>query len=291
MENTKEKQLLIDEITMITKEQFKNVFLEIYQKTKSQNKNIDYILRDFQLYLKNATQWKRSQIRDETSKKLKITGLEDLLNRLYNLNRQIYSNDELDYSFEEKLSVTENFFKDVVLNTCRLLWKSPFIVYELVENKQIYKYQMMFDKIVIDGIFLAIRRKAYNNDDSSSSDESEFKIQPEDVISIPFEEDFLEIEPVDENDNDVQSVRSSSSANNSGPLNLVNKGASDVSDVSQSTNEVQCEENSAKINDAVSDTTSFHPKKNAKIKRNIELLFKNRKLYKDYYNPRKPIVL
>lgn len=171
-----EKINLTEEIIITSKPIFENTILNIYKVVKKNNHDIEFLLRDFQLELRNIKKWKRGEIKQANYKLKRIVGFKNLLESLYKLNKKMFHITELDFKFDESLSTIDNFFKDVCLQIARTLWNQPHVIYEIYDNKMYNKFQHVFEKIIRDSIIFVLRRKArddLNWDEQDNEEDNE----------------------------------------------------------------------------------------------------------------------
>jgi hypothetical protein len=170
-----EKINITEEIIITSRPIFENTIINIYKSVKKSNQDIEYLLREFQLELRNIKKWKKGEIKQANYKLKRIVGFNALLESLYKLNKKIFHISELDFKFDESLGIIDDFFKDVCLQIARNLWTQPHIIYEIYDNKMYNKFQHIFEKLIRDSIIFVLRRKARDdltwNDVEKNEDE------------------------------------------------------------------------------------------------------------------------
>ena len=160
MDYKNEKSNITNEIILLTKATFESTVLQIYKQVKKSNTDNEFLLKEYQLELRNIKKWKKGEIKQANYKLKKESGLDKLLENLYMINKEMFHIRELDLKYDENLSMIDNFFKDVCLQIARGLWKQPHIVYEIYDNKMYTKFQPILDKLIQDSIIYVLRRKA-----------------------------------------------------------------------------------------------------------------------------------
>ncbi len=153
------------------------------------------LLRDFQGELKDVSTWSRSRIKHEADKLRDIRGIHSIISEIYRLNKSIYTPLELDFDIDPKLDIVENFTKNACLNVARDIWRKPHLVYEIIDRKQLAKFQEMLDTLITTNIRLSVRRRALDDD--------EVIITP----NVPSNEDYVVIEDIIEAVKEVKEVK------------------------------------------------------------------------------------
>ena len=186
---------LTDELVVLCRNVFSSIVTDIYKSTKKHNRDHNMLLRDFQGELKDVSTWSRSRIKHEADKLRDIRGIHSIISEIYRLNKSIYTPLELDFDIDPKLDIVENFTKNACLNVARDIWRKPHLVYEIIDRKQLTKFQEMLDTLITTNIRLSVRRRALDDD--------EVIITP----NVPSNEDYVMIEDIIEAVKAVEAVK------------------------------------------------------------------------------------
>ena len=186
---------LTDELVVLCRNVFSSIVTDIYKSTKKHNRDHNMLLRDFQGELKDVSTWSRSRIKHEADKLRDIRGIHSIISEIYRLNKSIYTPLELDFDIDPKLDIVENFTKNACLNVARDIWRKPHLVYEIIDRKQLTKFQEMLDTLITTNIRLSVRRRALDDD--------EVIITP----NVPSNEDYVMIEDIIEAVEAVEAVK------------------------------------------------------------------------------------
>lgn len=152
-----------DEIIQITKERFLSICKDLYKKACTQNRVSRFLLRDFQMELKNVASWSSDDIENKCKKFSEVNCLQRLLYNVHAVNIKLFAKGTSIKMLNVKIPKPEQYsIKDFVFTTClfmaRELWKNPSLLYDKVETQEMLKNMKILDKVVVDAIKQGLRK-------------------------------------------------------------------------------------------------------------------------------------
>lgn len=180
---------LISELITLTKDKFYNIIVHIYQKAKETNKAKEYIIRDFQIQLREVASWDIERIKDIGNNfKERANALPQILQNIHTLNQRLFPSEVCVIEMDKSLDLLENFIKIACLNIAREIWKKAYFVYEVVDRKNYSQYQESIEKLIVTSIKTTIRRQSNIDAICASLEES----KDESVVSDEEKSDLYE---------------------------------------------------------------------------------------------------
>ena len=146
---------LIDNSTPI----FSTLFKNLYERVARDVKYSEYLLRDFQLALKNIPQWSLQEVEEKMALFSPVKNeMKSYLSNIHILNRQLYPS-EIQVEDNNELGVLGNFIKKTSLHIARELFKQPIIMHFIVKNGRI-DAEKELHQIIERAIEATIRRQS-----------------------------------------------------------------------------------------------------------------------------------
>jgi hypothetical protein len=186
-----QRQELINELIALTKDRFYRVMFDIYMRAKGKKSPREYIVRDFQLQLKEITTWDASAIKavssafkktpvvqsereksvdgdEEYHQQVAVTGrdeqqqcIEMVLHNIHVLNQKLFPSEvKMLKSSDSSLDLIDNFILVASLNIAREIWKKAFFMYEIVDHNNYSQYYEHVENIIVNSIKTTIRRQS-----------------------------------------------------------------------------------------------------------------------------------
>lgn len=149
------------EIINLTKERFSSVCKEIYKNACKQNKVARFLLRDFQLELRNVASWGTEEIEQLCKKFHQVQSLSRLLYNLHVINFKIFTQGSSCLLPQVPCPDTypiKEFVYNVTLIMARELWRKPQLLYDKVETKIMLENKKEIDKLVLESIKEGLRK-------------------------------------------------------------------------------------------------------------------------------------
>lgn len=146
----------ISEVVVATKDKFIAGIQEVYMTAKAKNELRKYILRDFQLELKDIADWDDDKLRLEQARFVETKKMRTYIQSIFETNSVIYEGEHKVVSREA--DVMREFVHGTYLQIARELWKRPNIMQEIMEKKQLSKNLEYLEKIVVQAIKGTLRR-------------------------------------------------------------------------------------------------------------------------------------
>lgn len=152
------KNEYLHELVNVLKPYIVEHFQEMYNEVKSQNKIHKYILREFQNKLCVVSKWSEEQKQDMYSKiKHDSEWIEKLINSVFVMKTQVLTSIKSGH-ISVHIENPENFIHKCFLNTSRMLWKRPDILYHRVSDFEIQKKKKEFEDMIRHVVKETIRK-------------------------------------------------------------------------------------------------------------------------------------
>ena len=170
----------ISRIIFLTKDYFIKLFQGIYEKAVSEKRSNRYILKDFQLQIKQFCLSDISYIDDQMKNTYQEVG--NLVKVLEDISHVTFPTD---------------FWKTCCLNMAREIWMKPYLFYENVPEQDYISNRIAAEKIVTNCLKTFLRQTAVMNIDHL------MKEQVIEIPSIPEKTETIEEKQPDETNNNV----------------------------------------------------------------------------------------
>jgi hypothetical protein len=124
---------------------FSSIIYNLYDQVKKSNKNKKLLLKEFQSALASISTWNddNKEFRDANAQLL-----EKLMNGIFKLD--IVLRHELSKNAERHIPCLKDFMYQCLLNTARLVWKNPVLVYDVGVDKITYQQnKLKLEKLVM----------------------------------------------------------------------------------------------------------------------------------------------
>ncbi len=155
---TQRKDLIL-ELIDVSKDNFFNIMVNVFNEAKLNNKYHEFLLRDFQEELEKIPQWTREDIQNHNDSFKPVNKeVECFLSNIHILNKQLYPSEIINED-KNDLSLIENFIKNVCIRLGRYIWKQPYLIYDIICRKM-YIHKKEVYEIIEKSIESTIRRQS-----------------------------------------------------------------------------------------------------------------------------------
>lgn len=146
-----ERQELISELVSLTKHSQQAILTRLYDDVKRKCKSNQFVLRDFQLALKDVSLWSDARKREEVER-FDIANIKIVLNHILLLNQELF------HQKNDAAINASDFVYANILNVAREVWTKPFLLYHRVNKSEYQKNMMALEKLVVGEIKSTVRK-------------------------------------------------------------------------------------------------------------------------------------
>lgn len=146
-----ERQELISELVSLTKHSHQAILTRLYDDVKRKCKSNQFVLRDFQLALKDVSLWSDARKREEVER-FDISNVKNVLNHILLLNQELF------HPKHDAAINASDFVYANILNVAREVWTKPFLLYHRVNKCEYQKNMMALEKLVVGEIKSTVRK-------------------------------------------------------------------------------------------------------------------------------------
>jgi hypothetical protein len=146
-----ERQELISELVSLTKHSHQAILTRLYDDVKRKCKSNQFVLRDFQLALKDVSLWSDARKREEVER-FDIANIKIVLNHILLLNQELF------HQRSDAAINASDFVYANILNVAREVWTKPFLLYHRVNKSEYQKNMMALEKLVVGEIKSTVRK-------------------------------------------------------------------------------------------------------------------------------------
>ena len=178
-------------------------FLSLYEQTKKNNKKPRMLLKEFQHAVRAISEWTAEEIKEEHDRfRSMYESFDGLVRSIFKVHLAIY-NAAHDSNFDACIPNAGQYMHETYLNVARMLWKEPFLLYDVNIPKQEYMKNMVrlekiTKKCLLDTFVFMLPFKEFDEQLAAESDESDYSSEDdEDDVA---DEDADEDAEDDEND-------------------------------------------------------------------------------------------
>ena len=184
-------------------------FLSIYEQTKKNNKKPRMLLKEFQHAVRAISEWTDGEIKEEHNQFRSVyESFDGLVRSIFKVHLAIY-NAAHESNFEACIPNAGQYMHETYLNIARMLWKEPFLLYDVNVPKQEYMKNMIrLEKItkrcMLDTFVFMLPFKEFDEQLAAESDSSDY-LESDDVADSDADSDDV----ADEDDDDADDVADS----------------------------------------------------------------------------------
>jgi len=149
---TVERQERISDLICITKHSYQTLLVNLYDDAKRACKSNQFILRDYQLKLKDVSTWSDQKKRDEINK-FDMFSIQPILNDIVKMNYLLFETGSANKQIRG-----HDFIYSNILNVAREVWTKPFLLYHRVNKQEYQKNMLALEKLIIGEIKSSVRR-------------------------------------------------------------------------------------------------------------------------------------